>query len=198
MDIEKVFFSLTSSLPYPVLVTDGNPEDPRIIFANMALETMTGYGLEELRGKSPRIFQGERTDPKVLGRLKESLRQRKPFKGTTYNYRKSGEAYFLKWCIRPFSAEGTKFFVAIQQELNEENSDDQMRLDHDFVVSLLRNLTAFYRNSISIYQHFHQRLREGDYDDLHPSEMIDTLQIRDSLSLAASDLADYLISPDQT
>lgn len=193
MDIEKVFFSLTVSLPYPMVATDGNPEDPRIIFVNDAFESMTGYELKEVRRKNPKILQGEKTDREVLDRLKECLRQRKDFEGATYNYRKNGEPYFLKWCIKPFSAGGKNYFVAIQQELSEAISDERMRLDDQFVVSLTRNLTAFYRNSLSIYQHIHQALKNQKLSDIEVGEMLDVLQVRDSVTLAASDLTDYLI-----
>lgn len=193
MDLERVFFSLTHSLPYSVVLTDGSPEDPRVVFVNAAFEKMTGYSIAEMRGKNPKILQGERTEREVLDRLKECLRQRKSFKGATFNYRKCGEEFLLKWCIRPFSVNEKEFFVALQQDLTAENSDERKTMTDEFVVSLTQNLTAFYRNSLMIYQQLHEMLREDAFDSLSREEVFNALQIRDSVTMAAADLTDYLI-----
>lgn len=195
MNTETLFFSITSALPFPVVATTGDPGDPRILYANEAFESMTEYPLDELRGNNPNMLQGEMTNREVIDRLKNCLRERKPFEGCTYNYRKSGGAYRLKWCIVPFSAGGQDFYVAVQQELNAGNSKDDATLTDAYVVTLTRNLTAFFRNSLSIYQHLHSLLRTEDSDELPKEEIINMLLVRDSVTLAASNLTDYLLRP---
>ena len=46
-----------------ILVTDA--EHGNITFANKAFTTLTGYDASEVQGKSPKLLQGEATDPKV-------------------------------------------------------------------------------------------------------------------------------------
>lgn len=51
----------------PILITEVdeiNPSGPKIIFANDAFLTQTGYSKEEIVGKSPRILQGEKLTKK--------------------------------------------------------------------------------------------------------------------------------------
>jgi len=195
MDVESIIFNIATSLPYPLLATDGNAEDPRIIYANQEFEAMTGYSLDELRGRNPNMMQGEKTDRAVIDHLKQCLRERSSFEGCTWNYRKNGEPYFLKWVITPFSADGREFFVAMQQELTQENTREDSQLAEEYVISLTRNLTAYYRNSLAVYQQLHQMLRNGDFDAMPQEEVIDSLQVRDSATLAASHLTEYLLRP---
>ena len=73
-----------------VLVTD----PAQIIqFATPNMTAMNGYLVEEVMGKSPKMFQGEGTDPEVRRQLREALVRRLPFKGTLLNYRKEGTPY---------------------------------------------------------------------------------------------------------
>jgi hypothetical protein len=54
---------------------------------------MTGYTMDELRGRSLRILQGPETDPEVLARLRACLREARFFEGIAINYRKDGSTY---------------------------------------------------------------------------------------------------------
>ena len=74
---------------------------PRIEYVNPAFCTMTGYSLDEILGKTPRILQGPRTDPALLHRLRDDLKHERNFHGETVNYRKDGSEYFVEWRITP-------------------------------------------------------------------------------------------------
>jgi PAS domain S-box-containing protein len=84
-----------------MLVTDADLElpGPRIVFANPAFCRMTGYSLEELLDRTPRILQGPRTDREVLCRLKDELQHGGTFSGEAVNYRKDGSEYDLEWRV---------------------------------------------------------------------------------------------------
>jgi PAS domain S-box-containing protein len=86
-----------------ILITDLNLDKPgpRIVYVNDGFEKMTGYSRDEVIGESPRILQGEKTDRKVLDRLKECLIKGKSFFGQTVNYRKDGSEYINQWDIHP-------------------------------------------------------------------------------------------------
>ncbi|MCZ0903840.1 PAS domain-containing protein, partial [Microcoleus sp. HI-ES] len=60
-----------------VLITEAEPIEepgPRIIYVNPAFTRMTGYTLEEVVGKTPRILQGEKTDRASLHRVRTALK----------------------------------------------------------------------------------------------------------------------------
>ena len=73
-----------------VLVTD----TAQIIqFASSNLKEMNGYEPREVKGKSPKIFQGPLTSDEERLLIREAVRQQKPFKTVVINYRKDGSIY---------------------------------------------------------------------------------------------------------
>jgi PAS domain S-box-containing protein len=94
-DMEK-FQNFADNSKLSILLTDSHidPPGPKIVYANANLLRMTGYSLEELLGKTPRIFQGAKTDRVVLDRIRQCLIDGTVFAGATVNYRKDGSEYF--------------------------------------------------------------------------------------------------------
>jgi PAS domain S-box-containing protein len=111
-----------------ILITDAQLDlpGPKIIFANPAFTTMTGFSAEEALGKTPRILQGALTDRAVLKRLRKNLENDEVFAGQAINYRKDGSTYDQEWQIAPIhDPRGkTTHFVAIQRDISE-----RMRLE---------------------------------------------------------------------
>lgn len=105
-----------------VLITDARMggEGPGIVYANPRFLTMTGYRLEELLGRSPRQLQGPLTDPAVLQRLRECLRDGYFFEGAAINYRKDGSTYHVQWNISPIRDEegAIRYFVSVQHDIS--------------------------------------------------------------------------------
>ena len=102
-DLYGIELSLIEQSYNPVIITtpllDG--EHPKILYVNSAFLRMTGYGRDEIIGKTPRILQGEKTDKKTLARLKETLKKEEYFEGEAINYKKDGTEYFVHWNISP-------------------------------------------------------------------------------------------------
>lgn len=114
-----------------VLITDADLAGggPFILHANPAFCRMSGYRLEDLVGKSPRILQGPRTDRKMLAELREHLHQGLPFSASTVNYAADGRAYIVEWSIAPVrDAEGTvRHFVSVQNDITARIAGEQER-----------------------------------------------------------------------
>ncbi len=104
-----------------VLITDAQLDlpGPRILYANKSFERMSGYRLEELIGRTPRLFQGADTDRAMLARLRTALTQRRIFVAETINYTKDGRPYRVRWQIAPlFNNNGEPtHFVSVQHEV---------------------------------------------------------------------------------
>lgn len=73
-----------------LLVTDTNIH---IVWATSNMIAMNGYTLEEVKGKSPRIFQGAATLPETRHIIRQAIAQQIPFEATLVNYSKNGEPY---------------------------------------------------------------------------------------------------------
>ncbi len=105
-----------------VLLTDADSSKNgyRIIYANQAFQKMTGYSIQELAGKNARILQGPATNPDVIQRLRECLKNGEYFHGSTINYRKDGRPYFVEWNISPVrNTDGqVTHFISVQQDMS--------------------------------------------------------------------------------
>lgn len=90
-----------------ILITELNLEfpGPKIVYANKGFTKLTGYTLEEVLGKTPRILQGPKTDRATLDRLKKNLIEGQSFFGQTVNYRKDGSEFINQWDIHPLENE---------------------------------------------------------------------------------------------
>jgi len=85
----------------PVLITDNNIEDPKILYSNIGFQKVTGYTKQELIGKSPKILQGPETEREILDNLKNHLNNDAHFRGSTANYKKDGTIFYNQWGIEP-------------------------------------------------------------------------------------------------
>ena len=73
-----------------VVVTD---MELNIVHASEGIFEMNGYHPEEIMGKKPKMFQGEKTCKQTAKRIKNAVLERKPFEATVLNYRKDGSTY---------------------------------------------------------------------------------------------------------
>ena len=99
-----------------MLITDAT-KDAKIIYANKAFKTLTGYDPSEVIGKTPRILQGAATDKTVIARLVDALNRGGRFEGKAINYKKNGTPFIMYWRVLPVKVgKKTRLWVAIQRE----------------------------------------------------------------------------------
>lgn len=107
-----------------ILITDSNLElpGPKIIYVNNAFTQNTGYTLEDLKDKTPRILQGKETNRKVLDRLKTRCQEGKDFAGSSVNYAKDGSKYYVEWNISPIKNKQGQIthYISIQRNITHE------------------------------------------------------------------------------
>jgi len=111
-----------------VLITEAEPLEepgPRIVYANSALEEMTGYDREELIGQTPRILQGPDTNREELESLRAALEAGERWRGETVNYRKDGSTYAVEWNVAPvFDEDGDiGHWVSVQRDVTKERAE---------------------------------------------------------------------------
>lgn len=123
--IEKQDFQMLDLVTESVVVTDTDLDEPgpRIVYVNHAFCQMTGYSKEESIGRSPRFLQGPQTDRSVLKDIRRALRDRRSIWSETYNYRKDGSPFMMRWKISPTFDENEQLiaFVALQRDVTHES-----------------------------------------------------------------------------
>ncbi len=103
-----------------IMITRAEPGYP-IVYVNDSFSQMTGYGSEEIIGKSPAILQGPKTDQAVLDRLSQALSEGRLFHGEAINYRKDGSEFVMEWKIVPIKNEKeiTSHYLALQRDVTK-------------------------------------------------------------------------------
>ncbi|HET6528870.1 MAG TPA: PAS domain-containing protein [Balneolaceae bacterium] len=122
-----------------ILITELGLDEPgpKIVYANDGFCGITGYSKDEIIGKTPRIFQGLKTDHDVLDKLKKRLSEGKPFFGKTINYRKDESEFVNQWDIHPMTNDEGRIThwvsyhhdISGRKLLNDGVSDAQMDFD---------------------------------------------------------------------
>jgi diguanylate cyclase (GGDEF)-like protein/PAS domain S-box-containing protein len=104
-----------------IVITDASIglDGPKIIYANLAFQKMTGYTLSELVGKSPKILQGPLTDQKVIEKLRARINSGTHFEDSTINYDKNGNPYNVEWSISPIKDNNgiIKYYISVQKNI---------------------------------------------------------------------------------
>lgn len=126
----RLINSAVEQIDEMVVITDGRIDGPgpRIEYVNPAFSRVTGYSFEEIVGKTPRVLQGPRTSRKVLDRLRRCLEAGENFEGETWNYRKDGSAFLLRWHVAPLrDAHGRiTHFVSVQRDVTEQRRSEDI------------------------------------------------------------------------
>ena len=99
-----------------ILITDAS-KNAKIIYANKAFKNLSGYSVDEVVGKTPKLLQGPATDKKVIARLAKALSNGTSFQGKAINYKKDGTPFIMDWRVIPAKVgKQTKVWIAIQRE----------------------------------------------------------------------------------
>ena len=107
---------------------------PQILFVNPAFTRLTGYTVEEVIGRTPRILQGPLTDRAMRRRLREDLAAGHESYGETINYRKDRTPFPISWHITPVRDEQGRVttFVGIHRDLTEQKrAEEQFAAQRD-------------------------------------------------------------------
>ena len=137
------------------------PHHPKIIYVNEAFTKITGYTSAEVIGKTPRIFQGQRTDRDILAQIKQSLSKNQPIKTEIINYGKNDREYWVELNIIPIADRQGNYthFVAVERDITERKQAEQELRDRSASIRSLYELTN--RSERSFSQRVEQILTMG-------------------------------------
>ncbi|MEB2870245.1 sensor domain-containing protein [Pseudomonas rhizosphaerae] len=151
-----------------ILITEAEPIDlpgPRIVYCNPAFLETTGFSLEEIVGKTPRILQCEETDRSTLDQIRSALSKWQPVEVELINTRRDGTRFWVQLSIVPVANEKGWFthWVSVQRDITErkeaEQSLKQAQIDREEQVALRSRLVERERIQEELtYAAFHDDL----------------------------------------
>ncbi len=99
-----------------------NDPGPKIVFVNEAIQNTTGYRMDELLGKTPRMLQGQDTSREALDRIRLALEQREPVREVLINYCKDGMPFWNEIEIVPIPSRHIgerEYFASVQRDVTD-------------------------------------------------------------------------------
>jgi PAS domain S-box-containing protein len=127
--------------PDVFLVTDA---DLRITYVNPAFQSATGYGIEDVLGRSDEFLRAPSEQQKVRAYL-DHVSQGKEWIGEFINVRRSGETYLVESTVSPISDIAGRFmgYVVCERDITMRRQlQDALRVERDFVQSILQSLAG--------------------------------------------------------
>jgi PAS domain S-box-containing protein len=123
-----------------VLITDidiSKTEIPQIIYVNPAFLKMTGYKANEVIGKSPIIFKGDKSDEQEFKKLVNSIKNFKECSVETISYKKNKTEYWVNFSMIPVTNKDGEFthWISIQRDVTEHKQQEKEK------EQLIRELT---------------------------------------------------------
>lgn len=129
--------------PHGIILTSAENDQP-IEYFNPAFEQITGYSLEELKGKNCRILQGPDTSTESVQQISEAIQNKSEIKIILKNYRKDGHWFWNKLNLGPVFDENHKctHFIAIQQDVSQHVAQQELiayQESHDHLTGFINN-----------------------------------------------------------
>jgi PAS domain S-box-containing protein len=153
----RLLESVVTTTNDAVLITEAEPIDepgPRILYANPAFTRITGYTLEEVLGKTPRILQGEKTDRASLDRIRTALHNGQSLRIDLINYRKDGTEFWVELSIVPLPDESGLFthWVAVQRDISDRKIAETalQQLNEQLEMRVLRRTRELERSQAEV------------------------------------------------
>ncbi len=119
-----------NSVDVGVLITDASDDENRIIYANKAIEQITGYSAAEMMGRNPRFLQGDDRDQPERQIVRNAMAAKEPVQVTVRNYRKDGTLFIEELTISPVrnkSGEVTHM-IGIQRDITAKlDTEERLR-----------------------------------------------------------------------
>jgi PAS domain S-box-containing protein len=125
--------------PDVFLVTDA---ELRITYVNPAFQSATGYGIEEVLGRSDEFLRAPSEQEKVRA-YRDHVSRGREWLGEFINVRRNGETYQVESTVSPISDIAGRFmgYVICERDITvRQQLQDALRVERDFVQSILQSL----------------------------------------------------------
>ncbi|MDQ3911446.1 MAG: PAS domain S-box protein [Actinomycetota bacterium] len=124
------------------IIIDPNLSYKPIVYANPALERITGYSSEETVGKNCCFLQGEDRDQPALEKLRATLREGGQCQMGLRNYRKDGTLFWNELSISPMhNEEGNlaNFVGAPHNATSRKQIEETLQYQSDLMKTIMNN-----------------------------------------------------------
>jgi PAS domain S-box-containing protein len=113
-----------------IIITEAsfkNNKLPKIVYANPAYTSMTGFDSFEVIGKTPDLFQGQKTNFSALRKIVTTIQSKEETQIETLSFRKNKEEFWLRFSMIPIynSENELTHWVSMQKDVSEEKKQEK-------------------------------------------------------------------------
>lgn len=101
-------------------IVDNEKKSRPCIYANQQFYDQTGYSEAGVIGKNLKFLQGKDTNVKTIAYMRERLDRHKALCVDLLNHRKNGEAFLNRLVMIPFTENGHRFFLGLQNDITQQ------------------------------------------------------------------------------
>ena len=141
MQLRKLSLAVEQS-PVTVVITD---LEARIEYANQAFAKISGYAVEEVLGKSPRVLQSGLTPKEQYASMWEALLRGETWSGQLINRNKAGGVYYEYAIIAPIRQTNGEIthYLAVKQDVTQNKKiSEELERYRNHLEDLVRQRTA--------------------------------------------------------
>ncbi|MBN2347068.1 MAG: PAS domain S-box protein [Candidatus Aminicenantes bacterium] len=144
--------SITENTTDAIMVTDA---DFVITYINKIGERFFGYTLDELRGKTPGIFNAEPNAERIQKAIYEAVAAGETYMGESLNRRKDGSTFYCEYKVMPLRDAGgeIKAYFSLQRDISERKRSEAV---------LRQSEETFRRTFAAIPSPAYMWVRQGD------------------------------------
>lgn len=112
------YFTIIEQAPVSIIITNTKGD---IEYVNPFFAEQTGYTLDFVKGKNPKVLKTNKTPTAIFPKLWSAITRGEAWTGEFVNRKKSGEEYFERAIISPIKDENDKIvnFIAIKEDITE-------------------------------------------------------------------------------
>lgn len=127
--LESVITNATDSVIISKSIQAGEAFQLEVMYVNEAFTRMTGYTLEDVKGKDTTFLNGTETNLAELATMKAAIEEFKAIETERINYKKSGEAYWCQLALIPIAdTKGVHtHWISIQRNITSRKKYEEER-----------------------------------------------------------------------
>ncbi len=103
------------------LVLAENDAQRKIFYANKEFYTATGFSKEQVLGRNCKFLQGEKTNPKIVDKMREAFNQNLASCQDIINYKANGEMFLNRLVMLPIQDTERKIIIGFQNDITHNS-----------------------------------------------------------------------------
>ncbi len=153
-----------------ILVSEAEPSDqsgPVIVYANQSFKHLTGYDVDEIIGRTPKLLHGQKTSAETVKLMYGKMLNYESFDVDILNYNKKGEEFWANLSVSPIANSEGKYthWVSVEKDITEKKSKEIQQ-------ELIKETNELFKSSTNLGQALNETFKvtqaftDFDYGEL--------------------------------